>query len=207
MAESERFTTAAILAGGQSRRMGYDKFRLTIGEKGLLDQLTDILSREFAHIIVVANSDDLVPPAGTTVIRDVYPGRGPLSGIHAALRASGSDYIFCMACDMPEINLAYIRHLKGRLSTRPYDAALGLVNACPEPFQAFYSRQVLPGIEQNLQIGRLRLQDLISSLNCLLIPENEIRSFSPDLGIFANINTPAELDKYRFSQAGRFFNE
>jgi len=203
MADTDRFTTAAILAGGQSRRMGYDKFRLKLDEKGLLARLTEDLSLEFAQIIIVANSDDLVPPAGTSVIRDVYPGRGPLAGIHAALRASGSEYTYIIACDMPEISLAYIRHLKARLSAQPSDAALGLFNACPEPFQAFYSRQILPEVEQHLQNGQLRVQDLIGSLSCLLIPEDEVRACSPDLGIYANINSPAELGQYLFSHAGR----
>lgn len=203
MAEPDRFTTAAILAGGLSRRMGYDKFKLTLGDNGLLDRLTEDLAREFSNIIIVANSDELSAPAGTTVVRDVYPGRGPLAGIHAALGAAGCEYVYCIACDMPEINLTYIRHLKERLSEQPADAVFGLINACPEPFQAFYSRRILPKIEQNLQAGQLRLHDLISSLNCLFISEDRVRTLSPDLGIYANINTPAERDKYLFCHTGR----
>jgi molybdenum cofactor guanylyltransferase len=103
---------------------------------------------------------------------------------------------------MPEINLAYIRHLKARLSDQPCDLALGLINNRPEPFQAFYNRQILPVLEQNLQTGQLRLRDLIRQLNCLFVPEVEIRSFSPDLGIYVNINTPAELEKYLYIRGG-----
>lgn len=201
--ENNRFTTAAILAGGQSRRMGYDKFRMTIGSQRLLDAVTAQLARVFSRIIIVANTDELVPAPGVTLIRDIFTGLGPLAGIHAALREADCDYVYVVACDMPRIDLDYIRCLKEKLQARDCDAALGLVNGRPEPFQAFYARRILPLAEQQLLTQSLRMQDLISRLDCLLIPEETVRRFSPGLEIYANINTAAELEDYRQQRAGR----
>jgi len=201
--ENNRFTTAAILAGGQSRRMGFDKFKLTIGSQRLLDAVTRQLAGVFSNIIVVANSNELIPGPGVTLIRDTYPGLGPLAGIHAALRQADCDYVYVLACDMPEINLDYICFLKDKLQGRNFDAAMGKIAGKSEPFQAFYARRILPLVEQNLFDRKLCLQDLIGQLDCLFADEKEIRRFSPELSVYDNINTAKELESYRQILASR----
>ena len=201
--DTGRFTTAAILAGGQSRRMGYDKFNLRIGGRRLIDVVISTLRQEFDNIIVVANSDELILDAGVTLVRDEFAGCGPLAGIHAALRQAGSEYVYFMACDMPSISIDYIRHMKALAGTDSPDLVAGLNAGRPEPFHAFYARRIVPALEKRLADGQLRLQDLISQLDGLFVDETQIRTFSPDLGIFANINTEFELAAYLQNAEGR----
>jgi molybdenum cofactor guanylyltransferase len=191
------FTTAAILAGGRSSRMGYDKINLRIGGLSVLDSTIDTLRLEFPSIIVVANQAERTPAPGVTLVKDEFVGLGPLAGIHAALKQADSEYVYIMACDMPEISLDYIRHLKALLSRQGADSIHGMTGSRPEPFQAFYARRILPVVEQQLKDGQTRLSDLISRLDCLLVAEADVRALCPDHSLFVNINTADDLESYR----------
>lgn len=176
--------------------MGYDKFKLSIGGRRLIDVVISTLRQEFANIIVVANSDELILDAGVTLVRDEFAGCGPLAGIHAALSMAGSEYVYFMACDMPTISVDYIRYMKAQAGADSPDLVAGLNTGRPEPFHAFYARRIVPVLEQRMAAGQLRLQDMISQLDCRFVDEVIIRTFSPDLAIFANINTESELAAY-----------
>ena len=52
-------------------------------------------------------------------VRDSIPGYGPLSGIHAAVKESKSEYVYLLACDMPHIDPDYISYMTGLLSACP----------------------------------------------------------------------------------------
>ena len=47
------------------------------------------------------------------MISDLYPGAGPLAGLHAGLKAAGHDLVLALATDMPLVNLALVTHLIG----------------------------------------------------------------------------------------------
>jgi len=74
-----------VLAGGRSSRMGSDKALLTYGSHTLLERALRIAS-ECGKIYIVGARDRYANFGET--IEDIYPGCGPLGGIHAALRAT-----------------------------------------------------------------------------------------------------------------------
>ncbi|NTV91119.1 MAG: molybdenum cofactor guanylyltransferase [Clostridiales bacterium] len=186
----------AILAGGKSSRMGFDKAFLTLDEKKLADRLIDKLSGEFKNFIVSSNLGKSYLEHNVSYIADEYPGMGPLSGIHAALKASSCKYVYFIACDMPEVNLEYIQYMKKQLAGGNYDFCCTSCDGRLEPFNAFYSTAVLPRLEACLKSGKIKFSAFINELNGLYIAENDARSFSPDWGMFRNLNTPDELEKY-----------
>lgn len=189
----KKFGSAVILAGGKSTRMGYDKQLIDIKGKNLIERQCEVLSNEFDEIILVSNGPVCCNVPGCNITGDIIPGMGPLSGIHAGLKRASSEYAYFIACDMPYINMDYIMYMKKRLAERGGKACVTRLGEWLEPFNAFYSKKVIPDIEASLAGEKSAVHKFIKNLDCLYIEENEARKFSPDWGMFYNINTKEEL--------------
>ncbi len=192
----KEFGTAVILAGGLSRRMGFDKQFLEIGNTVLSRYLASILVAEFDEVIIVTNRPDCYSDPSLRIISDIIPGRGPLSGIHAGLSTASSSHVYCIACDMPNLSLEYIRHLKTRLRGSSHDVCVTRAGEWIEPFHAFYSRGIIRHIEDYLNQDRRAVFPLLRTLNTLYVSEDEVRPFNRDGRLFANLNTRQEVESY-----------
>src|SRR6266851_271463 len=102
---------AILLAAGESRRMGYPKPLLKIGELTFLEHLSALLLNFVPHLTIVlgAHLDEIravIPPDPriSTVINPQYH-RGQLSSLKAALRslAAEPDAILVHLVDHPSI--------------------------------------------------------------------------------------------------------
>lgn len=91
--------SAIVLAGGYSRRMGQDKAALRLGGKTLLEFTVDKLRSLGMEDILISGWTDC--PEGTVYVPDIYPHRGPLSGIHAGLLAASNPCALILPVDMP----------------------------------------------------------------------------------------------------------
>ena len=116
--------TAIILAGGKSQRMGFDKKNIKIEGMYLLDIIVNVLEKEFDKIIIVTNTPCHLNKNNIIYVYDELKDIGPLGGIHAGLKASNSKYNYLIACDMPYINLDYIRFMKNKLKENPNQDAV-----------------------------------------------------------------------------------
>ncbi len=193
---SDGFYTLAILAGGKSSRMGFDKAFITIDGIKLADKIIEKLHPEFNEFIVSSNLGKSYLEHNVKYVSDEHPGMGPLAGIQSALKAASGKYVYFIACDMPEVNMEYIRYMKQRMGNDVYEVCCTSYDGRFEPFNAFYNVSVLPKLETCLNSGNISLQNFIRSLNGLIIDEKDARTFSPDWGMFRNLNTPDELERY-----------
>src|SRR6266849_3025762 len=91
--------TAFVMAGGKSARMGEDKAFLRLGRCTLLAHALDLARAAAGSAWIVGNSGKF--GAFGPVIEDVYPERGPLGGIHAALTQTATDLNLMIAVDLP----------------------------------------------------------------------------------------------------------
>jgi molybdopterin-guanine dinucleotide biosynthesis protein A len=192
----KQFGTAVILAGGLSRRMGFDKQFLEIGDTVLSRYLASVLAIEFDEVIIVTNRPECYDPTGPRITSDIIPGRGPLSGIHAGLSAASSHYVYCLACDMPNLSLEYVKYLKSRLTGGSFDVCVARAGEWIEPFHAFYSRGIVRHIENYLNQDRRSVFPMLGELNTLYLSEDETRPFNSSGRLFANLNTRQELESY-----------
>ena len=186
------FAAAALLAAGRSQRMGFDKQLFHVRKERLFEHLLPTLKIQFEDVMVVTNEPDIFSEMGVRAVSDIIPGLGPLSGIHAAVREAKSEYVYILACDMPEINLCYIDHLIDRLTLSPADACITKKDDWIEPFHAFYGKRTLPVMEADLLAGKSSVYHLSRKINTLYIPEAEARRFTPDWSLFRNLNTREE---------------
>lgn len=103
---------AAVLAGGASRRLGSDKALLRLfGGRPLLQVAVEKLAEVSDEVLVVTGTPDRYRSmdVAASLISDRWPGLGPLTGIHAALRAAAAEYVLIIACDMPFLDIGLLR--------------------------------------------------------------------------------------------------
>lgn len=192
----KKFGTAAILAGGKSSRMGFDKQFLEIKEQRLIDYVREKLSQDFDEIIVVTNKKEKYTGYNDKIIGDIIVGKGPLSGIHAGLKAASSQYVYFTACDMPHIYMDYINYMKGEINDSQVKACITRFKGHIEPFNAFYSKDTIEDIEGWLQGGKRSASGLLAQLKIHEIEEDKAREFSPSWDMFLNLNTKEELEAF-----------
>lgn len=187
--------TAIILAGGKSSRMGFDKQLICVEGENIIDNITRTLKPVFKNIIVVTNKPGLYKNRDIIIAKDCYKGYGPLGGIHAGLVKSHSMYNYFIACDMPYINVDYIKYMMKMIHENNYepDAVITRFGDWIEPFNAFYSKKLISGIEDNMTKGKKKIGELLEDSNALYIEEKVARGFSPDWGMFTNLNTEKDL--------------
>ena len=192
----ELFATAAILAGGKSSRMGFDKQLLTDNNRRILETVSDTLRKEFSDILIVTAKPELYEGMEVRVCSDEFQNMGPLAGIHAALSNGRSKYVYLIACDMPVVSLPYIRHMKQRIYEAQPKVCVCRRNDRFEPFNGFYSRELLPDAEQRLKDGSSSLFRFISAADPLIVSEETAKKFDGEFRMFTNINTRSEYDAY-----------
>lgn len=201
--QRQAFGSAILLAGGESRRMGFDKQTITRTNEPLAHEMIKKLKAHFADIIVSTNApsfyDVFEHDAQVQTIVDVLPGHGPLSGLHACLPATKSQFVFVIACDMPHFNETFLALLKEKLmASREYDGIVTrLDSGFIEPFMGFYDRHLQNDITIAIEKGYRSLQRFCEAHNFLYLSEFEARSASPDLRVFQNLNRPEDVARWR----------
>ncbi len=184
-----------VLAGGKSSRFGTNKVLQVFGTQNLLQRVLLRVNCLVSAITIVGadEPEDLgvrdFPKL--KVIRDIYPGKGPLGGIHAGLIASSYDHNLVIAADMPFLNQALLKHMIG-LSTE-FDLVIPRLGNFVEPLHAVYSRHCLVPIEVLIQQDKLSILQLLPLVRTRYIEAEEIRKFDPQRLSFFNVNTKSDL--------------
>ena len=198
--------SAAVLAGGRSQRMGEDKafLRLEPGGPMLLEIVLDRLRFVSNDVVIVANDVARHRCFGARVVKDVLPGFGTLSGIHAALTDAMHQHCLVVACDMPLLNPAVLAYLAAQ--PRDYDALVpqtpgvsrqGNSGQIYQTLHAIYARMCEAPIAAQLASGNQRVVDILATL-CVRVPDrNAILALDPQELTFMNTNTPDGLHKAR----------
>lgn len=200
MAEQER-VSAAILAGGASRRMGRNKALLPIRGQTLIERVIDRVRPLADEVWVVTNTPEEYAFLNVLTVSDRYPGVGPLAGLHAALDAARGDLVILLACDMPFVSVALLRYLLSL--TAGVDAVIPRLGGREEPLHAIYRRVTcLPAVEAALHAGKRRLIAFLPAVRVRYVEEDELRRRDPELRSFLNANTPQEW-AHVLAMAGR----
>lgn len=194
--ETKTQLTGAILAGGQSRRMGRDKACVEIAGRSMLERVIDRLRPLFGSLMIIGGGSDLCAPRDVPVYPDLRPGMGSLGGIYTAIVKSPTEQVFCVACDMPFIRKEVVEHMI-RQSGKGYDAVVPRINGELEPLCALYSKNIRGAVERDLDNGVRRIKTTLSSLRVRVVEEHELVPMDPELNTFFNINTPEDLEKAR----------
>lgn len=183
--------TLAILAGGKSSRMNYNnKAFLNFKEKTFIEHIINA-GKNFKEIIIVANDRESYEKFNLRIVEDIYKGNGPLSGIHSALKNSITDYVLCVACDMPLVSSELLDFLGS--NDEDYDILVPRYKDRLQPLCSIYSKNIVDKIEDRLIKNENKLQNFIMSSNYKIIEELDNRKFEEE--DFLNINTPIDFNE------------
>jgi molybdenum cofactor guanylyltransferase len=200
-----RFGTACVLAGGRGSRLeGMDKLRLEFGGERLLGRIARQLASRFTELVAVSPRPEALAGLGYTVVPDRFPGAGPLAGLHAALLASRSKWVYLVACDMPFFSAAWVDALIAGIDraesegVRPL-AATARSGRYMEPFHALYHKNL------SIPIGRFLSDDSRHSAPSIQSRVASNPSISIDgyeeivsgMPLFFNMNTPGDIETAR----------
>ena len=175
--------TAAILAGGKSRRMGQDKSLLPIQGQPLIAHIAHQLAPVFPEILIGSNEAGKYAFMGLPVIPDQAPEQGPLMGILSCLKAAKHECTLVVACDIPTIDIPFVRHLIRMAAD--VDIVIPVSEGDRhEPLFAVYRKSVIPVAEALLARGERRIVELFSGLR--------VRKCEMPSNWYRNLNTPED---------------
>lgn len=183
-----------LLSGGQSKRMGSHKALLEVGGSTLLHTVAKA-GEGFAVRILSANDTAIPTPEGFVRCEDVYPGCGPMAGIHAALSMTDCDALVVAPCDAPYYSSELAKYLASQYD--PDLDALVLLDdeGRAQPLIGLYSRSCLPVLEEHLKAGKLKIMWMLEDMRLK-------KTMLPDHlndRIFENLNTPEDLLSFQHS--------
>jgi molybdopterin-guanine dinucleotide biosynthesis protein A len=202
MSIDHRPLSAAVLAGGQSRRMGQDKALLPLVEGGppMLAIVLDRVRAIADDVMIVANDSPRYEPFGARIAPDEHVGVGALGGIHAALRHAEHQHCLVVACDMPFLHPGLLARMASE--PRAYDVLAPLLpgesrqrtgGLVYQTLHAIYGKSCIGPIEEELAAGNRQVVGFFSSVRVRTLELSEVQRWDPALRSFFNANTPEAL--------------
>ncbi len=186
--------SGAVLAGGKSSRLGFDKSLVPLGKRPLIARVVEKLKAVTADCIVVTNRPDKFANVleGVRFTPDAYPLGGALVGIYSALRVARHEYVLIVACDMPFLNTDLLKYL---VDLAPgHDVVVPRRADGVEALHAVYSVRCIQPIERLLNSGEVMIVRFFPDVRVRYVEEPELRRFDPEGRSFVNINTPADWE-------------
>jgi molybdenum cofactor guanylyltransferase len=187
-------TIGAILAGGRSNRFGSPKCIADLGGIQLIEWVLRAQREVLDEVVIVANAPDRFTGLGVPIVPDILPGRGPLSGIHAALSHAAGDAVLLSPCDAPYGVPALYRLL---LDSNDDVQAVFPRSRGPlgyEPLFGWFSGSVLPLLTTFLKSPSDAVHDFVDTLDRVrYVPVEDIDPIGGGELIFLNVNTADDL--------------
>jgi molybdopterin-guanine dinucleotide biosynthesis protein A len=182
--------SVAILAGGQSRRMGQDKAFLPVGGLTVIERVIQRVAGLSDDVVIVTNTPDRYRYLGQRLVSDVYPDTGALGGIYTGIHTARHPYCLVVACDMPFLNTNLLSYLI--TLTPDSDVVIPVVKEFPETMHALYGKGCLGPIEVRLQARALKIIGFFDDVRVRYVQREEVARFDPAFRSFMNMNTPAD---------------
>lgn len=187
-----------ILAGGKGTRMGgKHKDELIYRGQSFLEHVIGEFKEE-ADIVFISYGEKVYREfEGCRVLTDIYPGCGPIGGLHAGCLETESAYIMAAACDMPLLKIELYRFLmremerRERERGRSADGIVPVINGRIHPLAAIYQKKIGVILKEQIVAGEYRLRKALERLDILYVDlsGNEVLC-----GMLCNINT---VEEYR----------
>lgn len=188
----------AILTGGMSSRMGFDKALASVGDEPMVARVArSVRSAGAVALLSIGGSPEVARAAGARDVDDPRRGNGPVAGIIAALEAISLDspdgsgvsgrIVFICSCDLPHLTAVTVARVVGALSAdTSADVAVAVTDGRRQPLcAAWRAERALPAAlaafaAEKRSVHALLDRLLVTEVTC---PDTEL----------TNINEPADL--------------
>lgn len=188
--------SGVVLAGGANKRFnGSTKAKIVIDGKTIISRIIDSLTDIFDEIIIVTNTpEEYEEFKKNKIISDVFDKKGPLGGIHAALKASSKEAIFVFAGDMPFLNKGLIIKQIEYYRNHKYDILIPMINENIEPLHGIYDLSVNITLEEYLKADHNKAVREFFKL--VKVGYIQFEDSEETRKAFTNINSPSDIVFY-----------
>lgn len=172
--------------------MGRNKALLEIQGLPILERVAGVLHRVCSEVIIAGGDNQYPGCADCRTVPDIYPGYGPISGLHAGLSAAANSYSFVCACDLPFADEGLIKRIIAE--REGYDVIMLKVGEYLEPLFSLYSEAFIPAAEISIKNGVYKVTDSLSRVmwKPLAVEPSAVPGLRRSL---MNINTPYDYEE------------
>ena len=154
-----------VLAGGRSSRMGAAKASLEWHGSTLLRRVAGIVERSVdGPVVIVRSVGQPLPglPASWEVVEDLHPGRGPLEGLAAGLRALGdrADLAYASSTDVPFLHTSFVGAVVGGIGPG-HEICVPVIGRRWQPLAAVYRTSLLAVVDELLGRDERRVEPAV----------------------------------------------
>lgn len=183
-----------ILAGGESRRMGHDKAVIDYHGQPQIRWAYELLQRHLPSVYLSVRAEQGKEPVRASLpqIHDLEISHGPLDGIASAMQTHPRVAWLVVACDLPWLDDASIKHLLDVRDPHTLATAFASVHhpGLPEPLCAIWEPASRAVIDEAVAIDRHCPRKILINSTIRLVEQLDPRSMD-------NINHPDELKNIR----------
>lgn len=200
MAYNANQITGVILAGGNGSRMqSTAKPLLPLGDQPIIGHIIGAARPQTNELIISANSHiESYHALASTVVQDAQSDySGPMAGILAALHwvaehRTDTRYLACFPGDAPWFPHDIVEQMMRALESSAADIAWIENDGQLQPLFSLWKISILPSLAKAIEQGMYSPMAFIrGQKNCLLSLQR------CELGHFANLNYPDDLEKAR----------
>ena len=188
--------TGIILCGGKSSRMQKNKALLKLSDKTVIEIVTEKLKSIFNEVLISANDSKQYDFLNLPVVYDIFIGKGPLAGIHSALKYSSTKNNFIISCDIPLISIELIKYLINLNSEK--SILLPKSNGRIQQLCGIYSKSVIDEIENIFKLSEKdknikgSVYELLERASNEIIDVDDLYFYNKN--IFLNMNSPEDYE-------------
>jgi molybdopterin-guanine dinucleotide biosynthesis protein A len=177
----------AVLAGGDSTRMGFDKAMAPIGDSTMLERVIDAVT-PIGDVVVVGRAD--APGETAAIVDRRQDARGPLSGLETAMSLHPGRTVVLMAVDHP-----FVRHqtLNALLSLEG-DAVVPYDDGWQQVTCAVYRPVFLAAATSVLDAGGRSIITALGLVETRLVPKREWRGWNEDGRSWFSVDSRERLE-------------
>ncbi len=187
-----------ILAGGRNRGAnGENKAFFMLDNMTIVERQIREMEKCCEEIIIATNDP---PPflrkvdRGVRIITDYFPGKGPLSGMHAGLTLAQQPHVWVVSCDMPYISSKAAELLLAR-EQEGFEAAIPAIGGSAHPLHGVYDRSCAVKIGALLEQDEATLSTLLKQLYWCELQESAFEEKAIDSRFVASIKTKEDDEK------------
>lgn len=187
-----------LLTGGASRRLGFDKAELRLGDERLADRAARVLGEVCDPVLEVGPGHSPL-----RAVREASPGEGPLVALVAgadALRAAGTvGPVLLLAVDLPFVEpplLAWLASHPGDGTVVPTDAA-----GEAQPCCARYGADALDAAAHLVATGKRSLRALLEATPVDLVGTEKWRQVA-EPNALDDADTPEDVARLGLAPPG-----
>ena len=194
---SEHNILGAILAGGQSKRMGKDKLFLELDNKKLISHTIDKVKKYFKKIIIITNKDnEFFSKNNLITVKDCIEGQlGPLVGILTAMKwakdnSNKYSWVATFPCDTPFFPESIIKSFINEAKKKESLILCASSHGRKHNIFGLWSLDLYDKLKDDLVNKKIRKVQDWTEKNKIRNLEFKFKDYDP----FFNINTEEDLE-------------